>query len=84
MTKIFTVGLSGVYDEAAEALTRCNTAEERDFVEAAIAGIKAIRHIGAKFAAEAKRRLETETDADTIRCLQKIAETADRVPWNPP
>lgn len=84
MTKIFTVGLSGVYDEAAEALTRCNTAEERDFVEAAIAGIKAIRHIGEKFTAEARRRLETETDADTIRCLQKIAETADRVPWNPP
>ncbi len=84
MKKIFSVGLSGVYEEAREALTKCTTDEERDFVEAAIAGLESIKLIGEKFAAEARRRLETETDPENIRCFTMIANTAGRVPWEAP
>ena len=84
MTKIFKVGLSGIFAEAMEALEGCTTDEERDFVEAAIAGLEALRLIGEKFAAEAQRRLETETDPENIRCFTLIAKTAARVPWEAP
>ena len=84
MTKIFSVGLSGIYAEAKEALGRCTTDEERDFVEASIAGLEALKLIGEKFAAEARRRLETETDPENIRCFTLIAYTAARIPWEAP
>lgn len=84
MTKIFSVGLSGIYAEAKEALGRCTTDEERDFVEASIAGLEALKLIGEKFAAEARRRLETETDPENIRCFTLIADTAARIPWETP
>ena len=84
MTKIFSVGLSGIYAEAKEALGRCTTDEERDFVEASIAGLEALKLIGEKFAAEARRRLETETDPENIRCFTLIADTAARIPWEAP
>ena len=84
MTKIFSVGLSGIYAEAKEALGRCTTDEERDFVEASLAGLEALKLIGEKFAAEARRRLETETDPENIRCFTLIADTAARIPWEAP
>lgn len=84
MTKIFSVGLSGIYAEAKEALGRCTTDEERDFVEASIAGLEALKLIGEKFAAEARRRLETETDPENIHCFTLIADTAARIPWEAP
>lgn len=64
MKKIFSVGLSGVYEEAKEALVKCENDEERDFVMAAMAGLESIKLIGEKFAAEARRRLENETDPE--------------------
>lgn len=84
MTKIFSVGLSGIHKEALEARNRCTTDEERDFVDAAIAGLEALKLIGEKFAAEAKRRLETEHDPENIRYFKRIVHTASRIPWNPP
>ncbi len=84
MTKIFTVGLSGIHAEAVDALSRCTTEEERDFVEASIAGLEALKLIADKFAAAAKKRLETETDPENISNFELIADTAARVPWNPP
>lgn len=84
MKKIFSVGLSGVYEEAKEALVKCENDEERDFVMAAMAGLESIKLIGEKFAAEARSRLENETDPENIRCFTMIAETAGRVPWEAP
>lgn len=84
MEKIFSVGLKGVYEEAKTELENCESNEERDFIESAMTGLKALKLMAEKFSAEANRRLESETDAENIRCFELIAKTAGRVPWNPP
>lgn len=84
MEKIFEVGLKGIYAEAESELKKCTEDEESDFIESAMAGLKALKLISEKFSLEAKRRLENETDPENIRCFKLIAETAGRVPWNPP
>ena len=82
--KIFKVGLKGIYAEAEEALTKCATEKERDFVVSAMRGISSLHKIAEKFADLAEQQLQTETDPDHIKNLELIAKTARRVPWNRP
>ena len=73
MKKIFAIGLSGIYDECLDALTKCESDEERDFVNSAISGLLALKRIGEKFAECAQKK-----------GLYELADMARRIPWNPP
>ena len=84
LKKIFSVGLSGIYDEATEALSCCESEEERDFVHCALTGLMCLKKMSEKFAKEAERLLEKTKNETERKNLLRIAETAKRVPWNPP
>lgn len=73
MKKIFKVGLEGIYDECLATLKKCETDEEREFIECAISGVLALRKIMLKLA-----------DAANKRGLGRLADIAGRIPWNPP
>lgn len=73
MKKIFSVGLCGVLEELCRAEQECKTDEEADFIACATTGIRALCRIAEKFSAEARSR-----------GLEKLAQTAERVPYNPP
>ncbi len=73
MRKLFAGGLKSIMSECESALALCENEVERDFVECAISGIKALKRMQDKFAAVAR-------SAE----LTRIAEAAARVPWEAP
>lgn len=85
LTTILTRGFAGVREDTLAAAKRCRTPEERDWIDAALAGLDAVRAIQLKFAAEAEAILAKErlTD-DQRRNLRRIAESANVAPWEPP
>ena len=85
VTRILTDGFKGVYEETLAALPRCKTAEEREFIEAALAGLTAIHEIQLKFAGEAKKILDSgELAGQQRKFMSMIADSAKRCPWEPP
>jgi formate C-acetyltransferase len=77
-------GLAGLYAKAAAERQRCTTREETEFIECALRGLLAVKHIAEKFAAAAAAALERETDPTARSFLGQIAATAGAVPWRPP
>ena len=81
--KVLTVGLRGIIHEAESQLTSVGSADQRDFLLAAIEGNKALIRIGERFAAEAKRLAGQEDDPAVRQRLERMAATAARVPAGP-
>ena len=73
MTKVFSIGLSGILEELNEAKKTCETNEEIEFIDCAEAGIKALCKIAQRCADEARKN-----------GLNDLAEITERVPYNAP
>ena len=85
VTRILEDGFRSVYEEALAALPRCENAEEREFVETALAGLEAVRTIQRKFAQRAEELLTSgKRSRRETRFLRMIADSAKRCPWEPP
>jgi formate C-acetyltransferase len=86
------LGYSGLLREGVRGLqerirTRRRTARdggEAAFLEAAERSSAAVLTVARRFAEEARRRLDAEPDAEARRFLGLIADTAARVPAEPP
>lgn len=81
---VFAAGLNGFIRQAEARLATATTADERAFLEAAIAGNRALIAIATRFADAAERMLATEDDPDARANLQRIAAAARRCPAEPP
>jgi len=81
---VFRYGLNGLIRTAEARLQTAVADEERDFLQSTIAGNRALIAIAARFAVEAERVLATEDDPVIRYRLQRIADTARRVPAEPP
>jgi len=81
---VFQYGLLGLIQKAENRLATVSTQKERDFLEAIISGNKAVIKIAERHAREAERMISGETDPIVRERLQRIADTARRVPANPP
>ena len=80
---IFEKGLRGMYEEARARLEGAN-AHEKDFLCAACEGLLCLRNISERFSQRAKELLQTAADAQEIRNLARIADSAAYTPWNAP
>ena len=76
-------GLGHIFAQAEDALKKCRTPEETEFVEAAIAGLLAVRKIADKFAAAAEVAAGQTDDPEQRRFMTMAAETARKIPWRP-
>ena len=83
--KVFEKGIDGIIAEAEAIMQTEPEGSEKYIFNASVArGLKAINRISAKFADEARKQLLTAEDPEERKYLQMIADTADRVPANPP
>ena len=81
---VFRYGLSGLIKRAEARLKKAGNEKERAFLEAPIAGNRALITLAGRFADEAERLLAGEQDPEIRRRLRRIADTARRVPAQPP
>ena len=77
-------GLNGLVGQAQARREEAETEKERAFLEAAIAGNRALIAIAQRLADEAQRHAAGEESPEIRRRLERIAETACRVPAQPP
>ena len=77
-------GLNGLIRQAQARCEEAETEKERAFLEAAIAGNQALIAIARRLADEAQRLAAGEESSEIRRRLERIAETARRVPAQPP
>lgn len=77
-------GLKYYYNKAKDALETCGTQEERDFIQCAMTGLMAAKHVSERFGRAAAERLQYVTDPTQKKFMKMIAETAARVPWEKP
>ncbi len=78
-------GFGGVREAVLAATRRCRTPEERDWIEAALAGLDTIHLLQLRYADEAKRVLREEPLTALQReNMERIAATAAEVPWRAP
>ena len=77
-------GLKSVYEAAQAQLQAAQDPEETEFLNGVCEGMLTLKYMAEKFAARAAKMLETETDETAIANLTRIAQTAVRVPWEPP
>lgn len=77
-------GLKSVYEKAHESLKTAETSVEKDFLTSVCEGLICIKKISEKFSEKAKELLKIEMDNEARKNLQRIAETASRVPWEAP
>ncbi|MBQ9805115.1 MAG: hypothetical protein IJW49_01205 [Clostridia bacterium] len=78
------IGLKGVYASAEAELAHAKTEDEKEFLHSVMHGMQALRRMAEKFARRAEELLESEKDPECQQTLSMIADTAARVPWNPP
>jgi len=84
-TRLMKVGVNGILHAIAERLEDpALTTEQRDFLDAAARSNRALLRITERFAEKAKKLLESETGPAARRFLAMIADTAGRVPAEPP
>ena len=81
---VFEFGLNGLIQQAEARQARASSDNEREFLDAVIAGNRALLRIAERFAAEAARMLAGENDPAVCARLARIAQTAVRVPGEPP
>lgn len=78
-------GLKAIYERATQEEKKCTDQKQKDFFYCAKEGLLAVKRIAERFGEEADRMLKEETLTDTERAyLQRISETARRVPWEAP
>jgi formate C-acetyltransferase len=77
-------GLEGILHRAKERLTDADDTEKREFLQAAVIGLESLIAISQKFALEAERMLAEEADPSIAENLQRVAQTARRVPARRP
>ncbi len=83
-TAVLRKGFQGLCEDARAAAANARTDDERDFIQAAIAGFEAIPVIGERFARRAEALLASADDPEQRRFLTMIATHARRSPWLPP
>ena len=84
-TKILTKGISGIYAEIRDELSKEMTDEEHFFLETAAEGLLALRKIQLKFHEKAIEKLQIPSLSDRQRkFMQMAADASERVPWEAP
>lgn len=84
-TRLLKVGVKGILEQISRRLRAPDlTAEQRDFLVAAQRSNRAFMGVAERFADKAKKLLKAETGEGARRFLVMIAETAVRVPAEPP
>ncbi len=81
---ILTGGLKSVYEKAKAQLDRAENDKQREFIGGIMSGMLAIKRIAERFSEKAADMLKSETDAEVVRNLERICNTAKRVPWEAP
>jgi len=76
-------GLGYIFAQAEDARKKCQTPAETEFVEAAMAGLQAVRKIADKFAAAAEQQIAATNDPQQRRFMTMAAKTARKIPWQP-
>jgi len=77
-------GLNGLIARAQERLKNARTEKERAFLESTIIANRSLVAISAKFAKRAEEMLADENDPVIRKRLERIADSAKRVPADPP
>ena len=77
-------GLTGIIERARRRLAHCSDPAKREFYGAVIRSNQALIRIARRFAEAAVAACRAEQDPQCLRNLRRIAETAARVPANPP
>ena len=77
-------GLNGILDEIEARLQKGVGAEERDFLQSAATGLRALMRIAKRFAALAEEMLADETDPLIRANLERIRDAAQRCPADSP
>ncbi len=77
-------GLRHYYEKALAILPQCENDDERGFVEAAAAGLLALKKIAATYAEKARAIAMESNDPDVEKCMARIIESAVCVPWEAP
>ena len=81
---VLTCGLSGLITRAANRLKTARTEAERAFLESTCIANRALIALSTKFATKANKMAASETDPCIRKSLNRIADTAGRVPASAP
>ena len=81
---ILKYGLKGVYEKAKAQLRYAVTDKQKEFLNAIMSGMLALKRTAERFSEKASEMLGAETDAEVIKNLERIRDTAKRVPWEAP
>ena len=84
MRPILQGGLRSLYEKAQGQLERAVTPDEREFLQTMCVGLEQMKLAAEKFARKAQQLLEVEQDEECRRDLERIRDTAVRVPWEKP
>lgn len=84
INNIVSSGFESIYQKTHAALSRCVTQDEHDFIQSALDGLIAIKHISERFAGIAKERLNVLRDPKQRKFMQMIADSASVTPWKKP
>lgn len=76
-------GLKGIYDYATAQLNDA-TEEEKDFLMSVCEGMLCLKRIAEKFAEKAEKMADNASSTLQRDYLERIANTAKRVPWEAP
>lgn len=80
---ILNLGLYGLKEKAERYAAACTDKEKAAFYDAAKESLDILEALSLRFAAEAERMLETETDEAAEANLRRIAKAAKKVPMHP-
>lgn len=85
-TKLLQVGVNGLMDEVRRRRARGGSPVQLAFLDAALRSGSAVLRVASRFAEKAEQMLATNPalDAPARRFLQMMAETARRIPAEPP
>jgi formate C-acetyltransferase len=84
MTKLLAVGVQGLLSEIAARRNHPATAAQISFLDAAEMSCCAVLRVADRFADHAERQINRAPDAVAAAFLTRIAETARRIPAEPP
>ncbi len=81
---VLRLGLRGLIDRAQQRLETAEDHRQREFLQAQITGLEAMIAIAHRFGERAHEMLADEADPRVRSRLERIAQTAPRVPAEPP
>lgn len=83
-TKLFNTGMNGLISEIETELKKDCSAEKTDFLLAARRSCRAVIRVAERFSEKARKMLKFSTDTEERKNLALIADTAGRIPGEPP